>query len=34
LGFEIVRDRKARMIALNQKAYIEAMAKKFGQENA
>jgi hypothetical protein len=34
LGFEIVRDRKARTIAINQKAYIEAMAKKFGQENA
>jgi hypothetical protein len=34
LGFEIVRDRKARTIAINQKAYIEAMAKKFGQDNA
>jgi hypothetical protein len=34
LGFEILRDRKARTIALNQKAYLEAMAKKFGQENA
>jgi hypothetical protein len=34
LGFEIMRDRKARTIVLNQKAYIVAMAKKFGQENA
>src|SRR5262245_17274173 len=34
LGFEIVHDRKAKTISLNQRAYIEAMAKKFGQENA
>src|SRR5262245_30941426 len=34
LGFEIKRDRKAKTVALNQKSYIEAMAKKFGQDNA
>jgi hypothetical protein len=34
LGFEVVRNRKERTIAINQKAYIEVMAKKFGQEFA
>ena len=30
LGFEVRRDRAARMISLNQKAYIEALARRFG----
>ena len=33
LGFEVKHNRKERWIALNQQGYIEAMAKKFGQEN-
>ena len=34
LGFEVRRDRANRTIAINQKAYIEAMAKKFAQDDA
>jgi hypothetical protein len=34
LGVEIVRDRKGRTVAINQKAYIKSMANKFGQGNA
>jgi hypothetical protein len=34
LGFEVKRNREKRTIALNQKSYIEAMAKKFGQDTA
>ena len=30
LGFEIKRDRSARTISINQKAYISSMAEKFG----
>ena len=30
LGFEVKRDRAARTISINQRAYIEGMAKKFG----
>jgi hypothetical protein len=33
LGFEVKRNRKERTITLNQKSYIEAMAKKFGQDS-
>jgi len=33
LGFEIRRDRAARTISINQKAYIESMATKFGVDN-
>ena len=34
LGFEIKRNRKLRTISINQKAYIEAMATKFGLADA
>ena len=34
LGFQIKCDRKARMISINQQAYIEAMADKFRLTNA
>jgi hypothetical protein len=34
LGFEIKRDREARTIGINQKAYLEAMAAKFHLTNA
>src|SRR5215510_3046175 len=31
LGFEVKRDRHVKTIVMNQQAYIEAMAMKFGQ---
>ena len=34
LGFEIKRNQQARMIAINQWAYIELMIEKFGLNNA
>jgi hypothetical protein len=34
LGFEIRRDRRARTITINQKAYLEAMATRFGLTQA
>ena len=34
LGFEIKRDRKARTISINQRAYIESMVEKFRLTNA
>src|SRR6202045_1642786 len=34
LGFEVKHDRKARTIAINQKAYLMAMAEKFRLTNA
>ena len=34
LGFEIKRDRAARAISINQRAYIEALLKKFQLTNA
>jgi hypothetical protein len=34
LGFEIKRDRNARMISINQHAYIESMVEKFRLTNA
>ena len=34
LGFEIRRDRNARTISINQRAYIEAMVEKFNLTNA
>jgi hypothetical protein len=33
LGFEIKRDRAARTISINQRAYITSMAQRFGVEN-
>ena len=34
LNFEIRRDRASRTISINQRSYIEAMALKFGQQDA
>ena len=34
LGFEIKRDQDARMLAINQQAYIEGMVEKFGMAQA
>jgi hypothetical protein len=34
LNFEIHRDRAARTISINQRSYLEAMASKFGQQDA
>lgn len=34
LNFEIRRDRAARTISINQRSYLEAMASKFGQQDA
>ena len=34
LGFEIKRDRDARMLAINQRAYIKGMVEKFGMAQA
>ena len=34
LGFEIKRDRDARTLAINQRAYIEGMVQKFGMAQA
>src|SRR6202045_4597657 len=34
LGFEVRRDRAARLLGLSQRAYIEALAQRFGLENA
>jgi len=34
LGFEVKRDRDARTISINQRAYLHAMAAKFGVQDA